>query len=283
MNFQEFSLLRKCPASRQCTSTYIHRRVWDRARVTVWAPSTEPPAVNRFEPGAQRQAHLWAGLSGQEAVRYIDTSALPLPCSSAPWTARIGALLSSLTTTWTTMSCCGEATHKAANAQAAQNVTPFPSQPITQQPGPQSNPGWPGSEKTIPIASGPSPPPQVYQNGYGSSPNQQTTFPQYPAVQGSPPPGMYPNGAMPPHTPGSPPPRNAPSPYSAYSSTIQSPPLARTTPDRSVAMSVTSRGQTPPALPQQMSFADEGKLSVSIDFGESPVYAGARRRRSQLP
>ncbi|KAI0752193.1 actin-like ATPase domain-containing protein [Fomes fomentarius] len=32
-------------------------------------------------------------------------------------------------------------------------------------------------------------------------------------------------------------------------------------------MSVTSRGQTPPTLPQQMSFADEGKLSVSIDFG----------------
>ncbi|KAI9057551.1 actin-like ATPase domain-containing protein [Trametes sanguinea] len=32
-------------------------------------------------------------------------------------------------------------------------------------------------------------------------------------------------------------------------------------------MSVTSRGSSPPIVPQQPSFADEGKLSVSIDFG----------------
>ncbi|TFK82502.1 actin-like ATPase domain-containing protein [Polyporus arcularius HHB13444] len=32
-------------------------------------------------------------------------------------------------------------------------------------------------------------------------------------------------------------------------------------------MSVTSRGPSPPAIPQPLSFADEGKISVSIDFG----------------
>ena len=169
------------------------------------------------------------------------------------------------------MSCCGEPSHKAANAQAAQQVTPFQAHPVNQQPGPQPGLPWPPSEKTFQTPSGPSPPPQAYGSWGEKSPNQQTTFPPYNA-QGSPPPGMFPSGAMPPQTPGSPPPGSVSSPYSTYaSSTVQSPPLARTTPDRSVAMSVTSRGQSPPAVPQQVSYGDEGKLSVSIDFGESRV------------
>ena len=169
------------------------------------------------------------------------------------------------------MSCCGEPNNKLENAQVAHHVTPFQTQPITQQPGPQPSLQWQqANEKGFPPAVGPTPPPQAHQ-AYGSweksSPNQQTTFQPYPS-QGSPPPGMYPNGAMPPHQPGSPPPGTTSSPYSAYGGSVQSPPLART-PERSVPMSVTTRGPSPPVLPQQTSFANEGKLSVSIDFGAS--------------
>ena len=172
------------------------------------------------------------------------------------------------------MSCCGEPNHKVENAQAAHQVTPFQTQPVSQQPGPQPSLNWQGSEK-FQSPAGPSPPPQAYQNGYPSweksSPNGQTTF----APQGSPPPaGMYPNGAMPPHTPGSPPPGTAVSPYSAYSASIQSPPLARTSPG-TVPMTVTSRGPSPPSMAQPLSFADEGKISVSIDFGESRRILGS--------
>ncbi len=172
------------------------------------------------------------------------------------------------------MSCCGEPTHKIENAQAAQQVTPFQAHPVSQQPGPQPGLHWQGSEK-IDAPAGPSPPPQAYQNGYStwekSSPNGQTAF--FP--QGSsPPPGMYPNGAMPPHTPGSPPLGTSSTPYSAYSTPIQSPPLARTSPGL-VPMSVTSRGPSPPAIPQPLSFADEGKISVSIDFGELRQVVGS--------
>ncbi len=176
------------------------------------------------------------------------------------------------------MSCCGEPSHKTDTAQVAQYVTPFQTQPITQQPGLQPNLQWQQpniNEKGFQPqpAVGPTPPPQAHP-GYGgwekSSPNQQTTFQPY-VPQGSPPPVTYPNGAMPPQQAGSPPPGSTSSPFSPYGVPVpvQTPPLARTPEQRSVPMSVTTRGPSPPSMPQQLSFAaDEGKLSVSIDFGE---------------
>ncbi|KAI0370869.1 actin-like ATPase domain-containing protein [Pilatotrama ljubarskyi] len=173
------------------------------------------------------------------------------------------------------MSCCGEPDNKAHNAQAAQQVNPLqtPGQPVTQQPGPQPSLQWPGGnggEKSFQLPPGPTPLPQVHQNSYGTWESKPSPPPQLPfnpvAPPGSPPPGTYPNGAMPPHIPGSPPPGTVSSAYVGYSP-VQSPPMARTSPDRTLAMSVTSRGTSPPIVPQQPSFADEGKLSVSIDFG----------------
>lgn len=75
---------------------------------------------------------------------------------------------------------------------------------------------------------------------------------------------------MPPQQAGSPPPGSTSSPYAPYGAPgpVQTPPLARTPEQRSVPMSVTTRGPSPPSMAQQLSFAtDEGKLSVSIDFG----------------
>ena len=59
-------------------------------------------------------------------------------------------------------------------------------------------------------------------------------------------------------------------PYRAYGGSVQSPPLART-PERTVPMSITTRAPSPPVLPEQTLFANEGKLSVSIDFGASDL------------
>ena len=171
------------------------------------------------------------------------------------------------------MSCCGEPSHKADTVQAAQYVTPFQTQPVTQQPGPQPNLQWQQpsiNEKGFQSqpGAGPSPPPQAYGGWEKSSPNQQTTFQPY-VPQGSPPPVAYPIGAMPPQLAGSPP-GSTTSPFSPYGAPapVQTPPLARTPEQRSVPMTVTTRGSSPPSMPQQLSFAaDEGKLSVSIDFG----------------
>ncbi|EIW56662.1 actin-like ATPase domain-containing protein [Trametes versicolor FP-101664 SS1] len=125
-------------------------------------------------------------------------------------------------------------------------------------------------EKPFLPPPGPTPPPHAYgtwESKPSPSPPGQVPFSPY-APQGSPPPpGVYPNGARPPSTPGSPRPETVSSSTYAGYTPMQSPPMARTSPDRTLAMSVTSRGNSPPIALQQSSFADEGKLSVSIDFG----------------
>ncbi|CDO70397.1 hypothetical protein BN946_scf184999.g37 [Trametes cinnabarina] len=173
------------------------------------------------------------------------------------------------------MSCCGEPDNKVRNAQAAQHVTPFqPQPPVNKQPAPQpSMPQWPGvnNEKGFQPPPGPTPPPPAHHNKQASwesksSPPLQVPFIPY-APQGSPPPGTYTHGAIPPQSPGTPSSPGVPSTVYNGHNPFQSPSIARTSPDRTLSMSVTSRGISPPIASQQTTFSDEGKLSVSIDFG----------------
>ncbi|KAJ8482579.1 hypothetical protein ONZ51_g5262 [Trametes cubensis] len=168
------------------------------------------------------------------------------------------------------MSCCGEPDDKVRNGQAAQHVTPFQSQPVSQQPGPQPTmPQWSG-EKTFQPPPGPSPPPPTHQGANAAWESKASPPPQGPFIpsppQGSPPPGLFPHGALQPQISGSPPPGTTSSIYGGFSP-VQSPPMARTSPDRTLNMSFTARRSSPPMVPQQSAFADERKLSVSIDFG----------------
>ncbi|OBZ74645.1 Heat shock protein 12B [Grifola frondosa] len=153
------------------------------------------------------------------------------------------------------MSCCGEPvdTQEANRARQANACV------VNQQPGPQPGLQWnekvqsPFQQPTVTL------PPQAHQPGYrerqgqwdASLSTRQSQFDPY-ALSGSPPPGshVHPNPSVS-VTP--PPPGAAPSVYSGPSpSPIQTPPPLRTSPlPRSTAAGI----------------FDEGKLSVSIDFG----------------
>ena len=159
------------------------------------------------------------------------------------------------------MSCCGQPNNQVDNTQAAHQVTPFPQQPISQQPGPQpSLPSWQGAEKGYQPPLGPSPPPQAHQNGW-----EKQQYPSY-GMHGSPPPSSIHHTLAP---SGSPPPGSitSPSAYNMFATPLQVPGFAMTA-ERSVPMTVSQPSSSPPRAPH-MPLSDEGKVSVSIDFGAS--------------
>jgi len=150
------------------------------------------------------------------------------------------------------MSCCGTPAGKQGAEEKNRPYSQYPQQsPINQQPGPQPGLGWqekPYQPPTIPPI--PSPPPTHYSHTTSQSPPSQNTL-SYSYQQ----PGYNPSrmsGATyqtppiirpPPSLPPSPPPVGAYGPMS----TVSPPPP--------------SKGYIIPT--------DEGKLSVSIDFGMS--------------
>ncbi|OCH88943.1 actin-like ATPase domain-containing protein [Obba rivulosa] len=184
------------------------------------------------------------------------------------------------------MSCCGEP--NKPNNDAANRVTPFNAQPITQQPAPQAGLQWSneksqGGFQQPPI---PSPPPAAHtfgsQNGFEqgsetawsqrthSPPAELSQYNPY-ASSGSPPPiaptmqgsvNGYGSFAQLPSVP--------PAAFSGYPSS-STPPLAQPVPvrNRSANMSVSGPSTISPGIQKLEGSAtfDEGKLSISIDFG----------------
>ena len=147
------------------------------------------------------------------------------------------------------MSCCGT---PAKNKGADEKNRPYPQypqqSPINQQPSPQPGLGW--QEKPYQHPTIPSPPPTLYSHGTSHSPPPQSHFSN--SYQQS---GFNPSTLSgttyqapsiirpPPSLPPSPPPVGVYGPVS----TVSPPPP--------------TKGYTVPT--------DEGKLSVSIDFGTS--------------
>lgn len=158
--------------------------------------------------------------------------------------------------------CCGEPADKD-QAQNRYNAAQYPATPIRQQPGAQPGLQWqeknqynppsiPSPSPThYPNGSPHSPPPQSQFNGYTPA-NSSTLYEQtinghtFPASgHGSPPPLLRPNAV---HAPGGPPPGL----YNGIGGGSQI---------TSVTPAGMHTGYAPPS--------DEGKLSVSIDFGGS--------------
>ncbi|THH28180.1 hypothetical protein EUX98_g6007 [Antrodiella citrinella] len=171
------------------------------------------------------------------------------------------------------MGCCGEPVD-SPELQELNRVVPF-QQPkaLNQQPSPQPNIQWQQEKQGFQQPTIPSPPP-VLQNQYGqalydpSQGQQQQMYQQQQQQQFNP---YQPQGIQSPSSPtmfgGM---ENGNSPYTPSStpSTYVTNPLNAYTPHHAAGMSVSGRRTTSPAqvsdfIPPQ----DEGKLSVSIDFG----------------
>jgi len=175
----------------------------------------------------------------------------------------------SLQSTTTTMSCCfGEA--RNGNEKTGQQA----------QPGYQQQPGFNQWNGTITQQPGPHPPP-----GFAHPPSGPNGYPQG-SIHGSPqppPPAWVPNPTPTPsnsqwntnstnsYTPLLDPNIVRPSPVHApdFRASTVSPPPARPT-------SGYGRTGAPPTISQQT--VDEGKMSVSIDFGESSAPDPAHKR-----
>jgi hypothetical protein len=149
------------------------------------------------------------------------------------------------------MSCCGEPDSKAN--QAKNRPTPAPNQGISQQPS--ATPGLhyekPGFQQ--PVEGLAAPAPTYPPNGL----LQQPAGGQYP-VHNSPQPGFNP------YPPSNPTASSSTYPYGSTNTTLVNPqysPLSRG--DTTSPISAASIPQ-PMVLPN----ADEGKMSISIDFGE---------------
>lgn len=162
------------------------------------------------------------------------------------------------------MGCCGEPVDKPL-PEESNRITPFDSgKPVNQQPSPQSTLQW--QEKPLQQPGLTTPPPVLqygqpawnhqqqpgqfnpYANGPPSSPTAVSTnftgsANGYVPTTGSPPPGAY---------------RPIAAPSAVYAG--------------NGGMSVSGRRTTSPTTQNQFAApSDEGKLSVSIDFGECDV------------
>jgi hypothetical protein len=161
------------------------------------------------------------------------------------------------------MSCCGTpATQQAADEKNRQ-YPQYPQQsPVNQQPSPQPGLGW--HEKPYQPPTIPSPPPTHYSHGTSHSPPPQSTFGQ--SYQQ---PGLSPNNSSgttyPVPSVVRPPPTLPPSP----------PPVGSYGPISSVSPLPPTKGYAVPT--------DEGKLSVSIDFGMLTLSSLEHPSRSLTP
>ncbi|KAJ3786434.1 hypothetical protein GGU10DRAFT_290232 [Lentinula aff. detonsa] len=155
------------------------------------------------------------------------------------------------------MSCCGEAKSSNDERQTRANVG---NQIISQQPGPMAG----LSEKPGAVFQSPSPPPAVHPNYYG-----QNVQPPWPSSSPSPPP-MNQFGTPPPGSP----PSNA---SFSFNSRIGDS-LARPSSSfqaghgigagGSMSLSMSPPSMTPVQIRSESStVVDEGKMSISIDFG----------------
>ena len=150
------------------------------------------------------------------------------------------------------MPCCGTPVSEGGPGDKNRSYPQYPQQsPINNQPGPQSSPGW--NEKPYQPPAIPSPPPTHYSHGLSHSPppaNLGSSYPQSTFNASSLSGTTYQASSItrpPPSLPPSPPPVGGYGPVS----TVSPPPQ--------------KKGYTIPT--------DEGKLSVSIDFGSSsPSY-----------
>lgn len=168
------------------------------------------------------------------------------------------------------MGCCGESRDEPV-AEEGNRITPFKQgEPVNQQPSPQSTPHW--QEKASfqpPNLSTPPPALQYGQNGQTPLHQpwaQQPSAPFNPyAFSSSPPPATSPTihgtgyGSSSPSPP--------PTAFGATATLAQ--PGAAYAPNGTNRMTVTGRGASGAALSQNDFAApsDEGKISVSIDFG----------------
>jgi hypothetical protein len=147
----------------------------------------------------------------------------------------------------TTMSCCGESDSKANEAKNRQ--APAPNQTIAQQPLATPGPQYvkPSFQQPVPGLAAPAP-----------------TYPQNGLLQ-QPTGGQYPGHSPQPDFSSYSPPTSFPTfPYGSTNSTLvnpQYPPQSRVDTTSPISVATT---QQPLVLPP----VDEGKMSVSIDFGE---------------
>ncbi|KAJ3986951.1 hypothetical protein F5890DRAFT_1571980 [Lentinula detonsa] len=155
------------------------------------------------------------------------------------------------------MSCCGEAKSSNDGRQTRANVG---NQIISQQPGPMAG----LSEKPGAVFQSPSPPPAAHPNYYG-----QNAQPPWPSSSPSPPP-MSQFGIPP---PGSPPPNASFSLNSRIGDSIARPSSSFQAGHGNGAGGSMSLSMSPPSMtPVQIrsesnTVVDEGKMSISIDFG----------------
>lgn len=187
------------------------------------------------------------------------------------------------------MGCCGEPSDKSSS-QELNRVVPFATEGIAQQPSPQPGISWEQEKLAFQQPIVPSPQPVLqyggqYQPSFQQIPGQVQNGMAQPWTQsqqfdmltpsGSPPPpsphafGNMENGALMPSTRTSTPSTYVANPLNGYSP----PPLTQpTAAHHSSGMSISGRRTTSPPTSAQISGyvppMDEGKLSVSIDFGE---------------
>lgn len=183
------------------------------------------------------------------------------------------------------MGCCGEPIDKA-EAQELNRAIPFETKAINQQPSPQPGIQWQQEKQPFQLPNVPTPPP-VLQYGlpqqrgslYDTSTQAQSVVqqwtqsqqlsaygtPGYPQLPSSP--TMFGSEAGKTSISRS----NTPSTYVANPLNAYSPPITQpTTAHHVTGMSISGRGTaSPPQISgQYVPPVDEGKLSVSIDFGE---------------
>ncbi|PSS34244.1 hypothetical protein PHLCEN_2v1710 [Hermanssonia centrifuga] len=168
------------------------------------------------------------------------------------------------------MGCCGEPADKPIPAEG-NRITPFNTgNLVTQQPTPQSALQW--QEKSIFQQSAIStPPPALQHNQNPSSPQTwgQSNGEQYNPYRASSPPSTLLNGST---VNGHGYPASSPSPpFGQSQSSPLSKPASVYAPAGNFGMTVTGRRTTSPdgQRPEFGAPSDEGKLSVSIDFGGS--------------
>lgn len=172
------------------------------------------------------------------------------------------------------MGCCGEPANQPDSQGTNRSIATglaVAGKPVVHQPSPQSNPSW--QEKPTFQAPGIATPPPVLQHGQNSTSEawhqqgqQEAQFDPYASLNrtASPPAGSATlvNGSTNGH--GYPP--TSPSPPFGQA---QTPPLMQPNPVYmpSTSMTVTSRHSVSPGQSAFIPPSDEGKLSVSIDFG----------------
>lgn len=187
------------------------------------------------------------------------------------------------------MGCCGEPVDKTS-PQELNRIVPFETKAVGQQPSPQPGIQWQQEKQVFQQPIVPSPPPVLQyghaqpqamqydyttkmQNSIGSQPqwsqSQQFSAFTSPGLPQPSSPTMFGGSEAGKFTRSS-----TPSTYVANSLNAYSPPIAQpSTVHHSPGMSISDRRTASPTA-QISSFVpplDEGKLSVSIDFGESAL------------